>query len=350
MIFRANVTDTLGHGRQQRADDGELSADYALYLLKLTSRLGVQEKAVLQGTCLSRQGLTAPDARIPGAAFLKLVERALLLTQEPALGIHFGLSEKLASHGALGLLAMTSPTVGAALASAQRFLSLRAANVAWLAKQEDNVCQVELLCDVAPGPVQRFLIECSFVSILNMGRALVGHTIPAATVCCAFAEPPYFKRLAHVVPAKVTFLAERNLVCFPASVLSEAVVTADSIVAKRVAQTCEAELTQLNAQARTISKIRRTLRAAGKDLPSLNEMALTQHMSERTLKRRIAEHGTTYRALVDEVRRERATTLLAQPKLTVEQVATRLGYTDPAAFHRAFQRWYGTTPGLYRDA
>jgi len=68
-------------------------------------------------------------------------------------------------------------------------------------------------------------------------------------------------------------------------------------------------------------------------------------LSERTLRRRLADEGTTFRRLLDEVRESLAVELLATGRLSVEEVALRLGYAEGSPFIVAFRRWTGVTPG-----
>ncbi|MCB9766376.1 MAG: AraC family transcriptional regulator ligand-binding domain-containing protein [Alphaproteobacteria bacterium] len=71
-------------------------------------------------------------------------------------------------------------------------------------------------------------------------------------------------------------------------------------------------------------------------------------MSLRTLQRRVRAHGANVRALLDEAREANARQLLADDRLSIEEVAASLGYSDQRAFRRAFKRWTGTTPGALR--
>lgn len=71
-------------------------------------------------------------------------------------------------------------------------------------------------------------------------------------------------------------------------------------------------------------------------------------LGQRSLQRRLAQEGTTYRALVDLARHRRADGLLRESPLSVTQIALDLGYEDPAHFTRAFQRWAGTSPSQWR--
>jgi AraC-like DNA-binding protein len=71
-------------------------------------------------------------------------------------------------------------------------------------------------------------------------------------------------------------------------------------------------------------------------------------MSTRTLQRRLAEEGTSFRGLLDDVRRTAAARHLRTPGLSNAEVAYVLGFSELAAFQRAFRRWYGVTPGEFR--
>jgi AraC-like DNA-binding protein len=82
--------------------------------------------------------------------------------------------------------------------------------------------------------------------------------------------------------------------------------------------------------------------------PDIHLVADTMLTSPRTLQRRLRDAGLTYARLMAETRREAAKKLLADPTRTIADVARTLGYSDPAHFTRAFQRWTGFTPRAYR--
>jgi AraC-like DNA-binding protein len=83
-------------------------------------------------------------------------------------------------------------------------------------------------------------------------------------------------------------------------------------------------------------------------VPGRGVVARRLAVSDRTLHRRLAGEGTTFAALVDEARRERAQLLLEDRRLSCSEVAFLLGYAEPAAFFRAFRRWTGETPQAWR--
>ncbi|WP_234891465.1 helix-turn-helix transcriptional regulator [Agrobacterium vitis] len=71
-------------------------------------------------------------------------------------------------------------------------------------------------------------------------------------------------------------------------------------------------------------------------------------MSERTLRRRLAESGVSFQSLLDDLRKNRTLELLGNRNMSVEQIAFAVGFSDPHNFRRAFRRWTGTTPGALR--
>jgi AraC-like DNA-binding protein len=81
-----------------------------------------------------------------------------------------------------------------------------------------------------------------------------------------------------------------------------------------------------------------------------SKIARALSVSGRTLSRRLADEGTSFRIILDDVRREFACALLQDRTLSVADIAFFLQYAEPAAFHRAFRRWMGQAPGDFRNA
>jgi AraC-like DNA-binding protein len=84
-------------------------------------------------------------------------------------------------------------------------------------------------------------------------------------------------------------------------------------------------------------------------LPDVDAVARHLAIAPRTLQRRLAAEGVSYQQVVDDVRRDAAERLLADPSLAVSQIGYLLGFSEPSAFHRAFKRWHDVTPQEYRQ-
>src|SRR5262249_43239654 len=99
-----------------------------------------------------------------------------------------------------------------------------------------------------------------------------------------------------------------------------------------------------------LERVRAQLGPGPDGYADLERVAARLLMSGRTLKRKLQERGTTFRALLDDARFRQARHLLENPDLDIQQVALALGYRDPACFTRAFRRWSGRTPSQARRA
>lgn len=85
-------------------------------------------------------------------------------------------------------------------------------------------------------------------------------------------------------------------------------------------------------------------------MPEMTHAAGQLGISERSLRRKLAEEGVTYRQLAQGALEDAARAMLRDPYVSTEEVASSLGFSDITAFYRAFKRWVGSTPQAYRDA
>jgi AraC-like DNA-binding protein len=139
-----------------------------------------------------------------------------------------------------------------------------------------------------------------------------------------------------------------NELDFDAAVLDWPLTTADPAALQLAREQCERALEALGFDGGIVARVRPLISRSGGGFRSLDEVAARLHVSPRTLKRRLAERATTFSTLLDQARLERAQRLLASPRLSLEEIAERAGYSDVTNFTRAFRRWTGTTPAAYR--
>ena len=81
----------------------------------------------------------------------------------------------------------------------------------------------------------------------------------------------------------------------------------------------------------------------------LNELALEMNMSEATMQRRLKNEGVTYQQLKNEIRRDTAIELLTRTDQSLQDISDQLNFQEVSAFHRAFKKWTGVSPGAYRQ-
>ena len=142
-----------------------------------------------------------------------------------------------------------------------------------------------------------------------------------------------------------------NALVFPAWSHMSLSATADAELSAILARHAQHLLEQLPPVNDFVAHVRRLVaeELAGGD-PSAEHIAARLHMSARTLRRRLQEHGARHKLLLDELRRELAIRYLSEERLEIAEVAFLLGFSEASAFHRAFKRWTGRTPSDYRES
>jgi AraC-like DNA-binding protein len=346
LSFRANHAD----------DDAELPGAYAYELVSLCARWGVSADVLLEGTGLTLDTLKDPATRLPVPVCSAVVERARQLTGEPALAFAMGLHMRLSWHGFLGFAAMTSGTVREAIEIAQRFIRTRTSAFELSTYVEGGAASLVLEERVSLGPLREFTVIMLLVGIGQIAKDVTGHGLTGVAEC-AFPRPAYavdlLARAEQLGAGTMRFDRPAHRLVFDASILDLPVVTSDPAAMELARAQCDRELAT-RAEAGTdggtfLGSVRRAIAVrSGDGFRSLDEVAKKLHLSTRTLKRRLAEQGSSFSQVLDEVRRQRALLLLEDRRLALEEIAGRLGYSDAANFTRAFRRWTGQTPAAFR--
>jgi AraC-like DNA-binding protein len=99
------------------------------------------------------------------------------------------------------------------------------------------------------------------------------------------------------------------------------------------------------------ARVRKMLRALPMaSWPAADQIALRLHVAEATMRRHLKQEGYTYQSIKDDLRRDIAIAELQDSRRSIAEIATRVGFAEPSAFHRAFRKWTGMRPTDYRLA
>ena len=296
--------------------------------------------------------LTDPDLRVPEASVEAAWRLATTLTHDDAVGVH--LAEAL-PRGALDLVEFafrSSASLTSALERLVRYGRVISDRVA--ARVAANGEGLLLAFgDIGSTALHPGRAEFALAVALKLARDSTGHGIIPQQVCFAHVAPPDTAEHQRFFRGPVRFGAGSTAMILSASDAARPMLGADEALSSVVRRRLEKALVERDLQeAGPFSgRVRRLMveHVGGSTLtPSTVARALT--ISGRTLSRRLADEGTSFRAILDDVRREFACALLQDRRLSVGDIAFFLQYSEPAAFHRAFRRWTGQAPGDFRGA
>jgi AraC-like DNA-binding protein len=148
----------------------------------------------------------------------------------------------------------------------------------------------------------------------------------------------------------VRFDAPFNALTLPRDLLDLPVLHADPELASVLEAAASERVRAVASPTSTLDRLRVVLgERIGEGAPDLDDAARRLAISPRTLQRKLREADTSFQRVVDEARRDRVARHLADPSLTVKEVASRAGLSGAAALHRACVRWWGVGPAAWRQ-
>ncbi|MFT6050885.1 MAG: AraC-like DNA-binding protein [Halioglobus sp.] len=194
--------------------------------------------------------------------------------------------------------------------------------------------------------VEYCLVLDLVTSMRNIADIVESDEAPAY-INLPFAQPPDWGELAGELPCPVHFSAQEACFAFPAALDNKPLPRSNALVYRSYESIVKKQSQMLGEDFSTTERVSRWLWAYTPP-PRRAEVAKLLAMSERNLTRYLAAEGTSYSVLLAEVQTERAKNFLRSPALSVAQIGYRLGYSEPAAFTRAFTGWVGISPMKWR--
>jgi AraC-like DNA-binding protein len=290
------------------------------------------------------------EAPVPAQQLHDLWEEVRVRSGEVGWGLRVAELDRERDLGALGAAVRHAATLGEALVHHSRLLRLFTQSVGTVLTVGGDHTFYELQCPypdlIHPESVEHLLAD--FVWVLDVRRS--GTEARPAVVHVRHRRPGDLTHHERVLGLEVRFEASGDGLAFGSAQLLEprgGVDPARRAEARRLADQA------LQAHEPHETLVRRVEAVIATELtqgpPRLDLVAERLGVHPKALSRRLAAQGVGYKDLLDHVRRHLAYRHLSSP-LTLEEVAYRLGYSEAAAFTRAFRRWTGTSPGAYRAA
>jgi AraC-like DNA-binding protein len=287
-------------------------------------------------------------ARIPRDADTALWHAIQQTLGEDAFGIRFVEQVEADAFGPVGLLAMSSPTVGEAIERGVRYHHLIKDDVIVSMRRDGGALVVDQALPPGHRPWTRPIADYAMGTYVALARRWTGAHVRPREVHFTHARPAQTGEYERFFGCPVTFGARTTGLSFDDDVLSLPLVTARpefEAFFTRLVEESTALLERRDFAHEVRHAVARELQAGD---VSLERVARRVGTSTRSLQRHLESRGVTFQSVVDEVRRAMALDLLASTDLRVDVIGERLGYAEAASFRRAFRRWTGVPPVVMR--
>jgi AraC-like DNA-binding protein len=292
--------------------------------------------------------LADPELRIPLAEAGRLLDGAIELTGDSAIGLHAAPFFEPGDRDLLEAAARNCSTLRAALECTIRYIRLISDEATYSLDMAGDRA-IFSRHSAAQGTALRV---ASDFAMLDMVQFLRRHaTVDEAQYAVEFehAEPDYVGEYHRLFRCQVRFGAGRNALVFHRTHLDLPMKAHCPALADAVTLRAEGQLSRLAEEATIAFRVQELVRAhLSSGEASMGWVARQLGFSAPTLRRRLDEEDTTFSSIMDEVRREVAEREL-QGKRSVSEIAFRLGFSSTSAFDRAFKRWHAMLPSAYRE-
>lgn len=313
-------------------------------LVVTLSALNIDTAHLTDGLGFTTDDLADPDCRLSAKQSLEMIRRSLRAAPGLALGLETGSRETFTAMGQIGYALITSSTVGEAIALG---LSLQRDAGSFIGYEV--ISHGEEMAIVAANQgyepdLYRFFVEESFASFLQVARNLVGDKFRVKRVEVSFSAPTYSAAYRKMFACEIAFNQARDAFVFSATWATETLKTADRPSHIQALRGINALKADYEGPVELVEVAGHLMKRNLQQVKNAPEIARKLGISERTLRRRLADKGLTFQALLDNLRKERALELLNTSILSIEAIGRLVGYDDPHNFRRAFKRWTGVKP------
>ncbi len=324
------------------------SAKTILAPLNAMRERGISVGQALAGTGLSLSILNRPEQHVSLSQELGFLRNLRKVSKDPAIGLHVGACYPLSTFGLYGYALMSAPTMGEAIALAYQFVEL---SFAFYEHSFDLVGQSALMtmdsADYQESDIA-MLSEREMMATLMILRGLLGDEFKLGKAHLKHEKMANVRIYEQAFDAPVEFNAPVNALEFDKQLLSKPLLQCDSETAALCIDRCERIKARLDEEVGVVDEVRELMLLRPGYFPDIETVAAQMHVSGRTLRRRLAQHGTHFQEILDTLRFDLAREYLSNTKISIEQISALLGYSDAAHFSHAFKRWAACSPSQFR--
>ncbi len=310
---------------------------------------GVTEEEIFRASGLKRAHLLNPDDRIPVEQYVKLGNMAPKLTNTPEIGLVLGQRSSFEDMGIVFLLGMNCPTVRDSLVHTKQYSNLGNEAVKEGFEEGDELAEWSEQC-VSFSYMSSTLVEFSCVQKLRIFRTVVGEDFRPVQFKFQCSDPPYIDKYREVFQAPLLFDQEKSSLVFKKAYLDFPNPNPHPYLRDVLSARIRILNKELEENRLFKDRVRNII------IQHLHTGTVTReavagllNVSSQTAYRKLKEENVSYTTLLDETQKQLAQEYLKEASVPINEISFLLGFSEASAFHRAFKRWFGKTPGQYRS-
>lgn len=309
---------------------------------------GVEAASLLLSTGLVPSQVDDPKTRLSLQQKITIFRNVWRRTRHTDVGLRAGVRQRLSDFGVYGYALVSSNTFGEGVLLGFKHLRLIGPVVEKRFYIDGSTAVFSAHDVLSLGELLPMALEFWFASAHRLATCTLEAPMPSVRLLLPYPKPPHWKKYETLFNCPVEFNADVMEWHFDASVLSQPCPNANPITADICQDFCGRMVKSLDDESALPQSIRIACLNSRGAIPNADVMAARLGMSVRTLHRRLVDLNMSYQEIVDDVRKSLAAEYLLNTEMTVEEIASRVGFSEPTNFRRAFRKWTGSTPAAYR--
>lgn len=322
----------------------------ALLLDQLAAE-GVSPQEALAGVGVSEEAVGWPDTRLSLNQMIASHQNALRLSRDPNFAYRLGLRFHAPAHGMYGFALLSSTDYRQTIDFAMRYrqLAVPLVHVDFSETSTSGVWTMTPLAHAAMTPrLCRYLLELQIGTHLALHRDVMNAGFNAQQIRLTLDPSEDPARYVELFGCPVLFGQPQNQMLFDVAWLNQRPELGNETTFGAVQKICDVLIGDLRLRIGFAGRVRQYLLANLMKSVRVGNVARHFEMSVRTLRRKLLEEDTTYRQLLDDLRRDLAIRYLRDTVMTVDDIGAALGFSEPTNFRQAFRRWTKATPSDFR--
>lgn len=323
-------------------------------LAAFAARSGLHQPDILDEVGLTEADLHDQDRRIGFDTYLKLIDVVISRTDDPALLARHAIETQLEKISVVGLIVGSAASLPDAMQQLNRYAALMIEIDIMEGGPRFSVAQEGSdvwIIDNRPDPNRSpALTEAAFGRFIGEFRRNLPEHPFAVRIEMTHAKPAHAGELEQLLQCPIAFGCTRNAMQIAPDWLVRPFENTSRYVFGIFSEKADALLAELEKDDSIRARVEAGLMPSlHKGEASIDAIASELGMSRATLYRRLKQEGTTFAEVADELRCRMASDYLSARKVSVNEAAYLVGFSEASSFVRAFRRWTGQTPAEYRD-
>ncbi|MDR5754551.1 MULTISPECIES: AraC family transcriptional regulator [unclassified Caballeronia] len=320
-------------------------------LVEVLAEQGIAPEDSLKGSGVKAEEIYDAATLTSVRQYAAVCKNAILLSTDPATPFEVGSRLHLSAYGMYGYALMSCLSLRDYFRLGVKYhqLATPTVTIAWTEYPDRGVWTFPDAFISSPSrELREFVIEQQFTQHVTHLQDVAGRSCPPVKARFSYPAPAHADLYPKYLGCPCEFDQDQCELIYDSAILDQKPQLAHLHSAALLQETCDRLIGQAKTSVGASGEVYQVLMREPGVFPSMEVVAQVLKMTSRTLRRRLEVEGTSFVAIVDDVRCSLATEYLKTTKMSTDDIAMLLGFSDAANFRRALKRWTGKGPGELR--